>query len=72
MAEVEINNLFLRNNVNILLPPDCSSDELSDILTKNLESSLPFILYSICSDVLSDTVCLFDIFILAAITFKIF
>lgn len=55
-VEVEINNSFLQSNVNILITPDCSSDELSDLLTKNLESNLPCILYCICDDVLSDTV----------------
>lgn len=55
-VEAEINNGFLQNNVHILLPPDCSTEELGDILTKNLDNILPCILYCICSDVLSDNV----------------
>lgn len=54
--EIETNCLFLKNNLNMLIPPDCSLDQLQEVLKRNLDNTLPCIVYSIINDILSDTV----------------
>lgn len=53
--EVMIDNPFLRDNIQILIPPDCSVDQIAGVM-KGIESVLPVILYAITEDLLSDKV----------------
>ncbi|KAF5277559.1 hypothetical protein FQR65_LT15961 [Abscondita terminalis] len=53
--EIRLNSTFLKDKVNILVPPDYPSQYLSDILLKYLNSILPVIIYVVNDESLNDT-----------------
>ncbi|RZB40626.1 dual serine/threonine and tyrosine protein kinase-like [Asbolus verrucosus] len=53
--EVELCHLLLKDNVNIMVPPDCHPDHLQEILNKHMNNILPVIIYAIFEDILSDS-----------------
>lgn len=53
--EVSLNHPVLKDNLQILIPPDCSSEQLPGIL-KNVENILPVIIYAITEELLNDKV----------------
>lgn len=55
--EVELCHSILRERVNIIIPPDCSIEDLADVLSKNLKDILPILIYSISDRTITDTVC---------------
>lgn len=57
--EIKLNNVFLKDKVNILIPPDCSSNYTYEILQKYLTNVLPVIIYIISDDTLNDEVRIF-------------
>ncbi|KAL3289629.1 hypothetical protein HHI36_023039 [Cryptolaemus montrouzieri] len=52
--EVELCHPMLKDNVVIMVPPDCQSDQYSDILNRHTKNVLPVIIYAVSEDVLSD------------------
>ncbi|KAK4871516.1 hypothetical protein RN001_015640 [Aquatica leii] len=52
--EIRLNTTFLKDKVNILVPPDYPSEYLSDILLKYLNSILPVIIYVVSDESLND------------------
>lgn len=61
--EVELCHVMLKENVNIMVPPDCHPDFLKDILNKHTSNILPVIIYAVSEDLLDDIVCLVDFII---------
>lgn len=54
--EVYLNHPILKDNLQILIPPDCLSEQIPGIL-KNVENILPVIMYAITDELLNDKVC---------------
>lgn len=54
--EVELYHPLLKDNVQIIIPPDCSPEELLDISTKGLDKIWPVIIYVIVDAKLTDEV----------------
>lgn len=52
--EVELYHPLLKDNVQIIIPPDCSPEELLDISTKGLDKIWPVIIYVIVDAKLTD------------------
>lgn len=52
--EVELCNPLLKENVVIMVPPDCQPEEYPDILIRHTNNILPVIIYAVSEDVLSD------------------
>lgn len=53
--EVSLNHPILKDNLQILIPPDCLSEQIPEIL-KNVENILPVIIYAITDELLNDKV----------------
>ncbi|XP_064215585.1 dual serine/threonine and tyrosine protein kinase isoform X1 [Tribolium castaneum] len=53
--EVEICHTLLKDNANIMVPPDCQPDQVHEILNKHMKSVLPVIIYAVSEDILSDS-----------------
>ncbi|KAJ3639900.1 hypothetical protein Zmor_003270 [Zophobas morio] len=53
--EVEIDHPLLKDNANIMVPPDCHIDHLPEILNKYMSNTLPVIIYAVSEDILSDS-----------------
>lgn len=53
--EVELSHSILKENVNIMVPPDCSIEQLSEILYKYMDNVLPIVVYAISEGILSDS-----------------
>mgnify|MGYP005984174289 CR=1 FL=1 len=60
--EVEIDHPLLKDNANIMVPPDCHIDHLPEILNKYMSNTLPVIIYAVSEDILSDSVNTNDFF----------
>lgn len=58
--EIHLNNSLLRDNIQILIPPDCSPDQIPRVL-KSIGNVLPVIIYSITEELLSDRVSSFTL-----------
>lgn len=54
--EVELCHPFLKENVQIIIPPDCAPTDLADVLTKGVEKIWPVIIYVIVDGVLNENV----------------
>lgn len=54
--EVELNHAMLKENVKIMVPPDCQPEQLPEVLGKHMENTLPVIIYTISNDLLSEIV----------------
>lgn len=54
--EVELCNSLLKENVVIMVPPDCQPEEYPDILFRHTEKIVPVIIYAVSEDALSDYV----------------
>lgn len=54
--EVELSHSILKENVNIMVAPDCSIEQLSEILYKYMDNVLPIVVYAISEGILSDSV----------------
>ncbi|KAF7287483.1 hypothetical protein GWI33_001447 [Rhynchophorus ferrugineus] len=52
--EVVLKHNFLKENVKIMVFPDCLSDQLQDLLNKTLENILPVVIYAVSETTLSD------------------
>ncbi|XP_030756572.1 dual serine/threonine and tyrosine protein kinase-like isoform X2 [Sitophilus oryzae] len=52
--EVILKHNVLKENVKILIPPDCSPNELGEVLEKVMENILPVIVYAVSENQLSD------------------
>ncbi|XP_019866384.1 dual serine/threonine and tyrosine protein kinase-like isoform X2 [Aethina tumida] len=52
--EVELNHAVLKENVKIMVPPDCQPEQLPEVLGKHMENTLPVIIYTISNDLLSE------------------
>lgn len=53
--EVELCNSVLRENVVIVVTPDCPMEHLGDMLVKQLDNVLPILIYVISGEILTDT-----------------
>lgn len=62
VLDIKLNAPILKDKVNLIIPPDCSSDTLSEVLIKSLDNVLPVIVYIINDESLSDEVRNFVIF----------
>lgn len=58
-VEVTICHPFLRENLQIFIPPDSLPEHIPAIL-KNVENILPVIIYAVTEETLNDTVCVFN------------
>lgn len=56
--EIHLNNALLRDNIQILVPPDCLPEQIPRVL-KSMGNVLPVIIYSITEELLSDIVSRF-------------
>lgn len=56
VLEIKLNAPILKDKVNLVIPPDCASDTLSEVLIKSLDNVLPVIVYIINEESLSDEV----------------
>lgn len=54
--EIDLPHVILKENVNVMVPPDCVVDKLSDMLNKYLDDILPIVVYMLSDDVLTDSV----------------
>lgn len=54
--EVELCHPLLKDNANIMVPPDCYVDHVQEILNKHVKNVLPVIIYAVSEDILSDSV----------------
>lgn len=54
--EIELRHPILKDNVKIMVPPDCSPHLLPEILLKNMDNVLPVIAYAVSEDILTDSV----------------
>ncbi|KAG5892847.1 hypothetical protein JTB14_022170 [Gonioctena quinquepunctata] len=52
--EVELPHAILKENVSIIVPPDCPVEQLTDVLSKYVKNSLPIVVYTISEGVLTD------------------
>ncbi|KAF2887681.1 hypothetical protein ILUMI_18492 [Ignelater luminosus] len=52
--EIKLNSSFLKDKVNMLVPPDCPWEHLSEVITKCLDNILPVIIYVVSDETLSD------------------
>ncbi|XP_022915171.1 dual serine/threonine and tyrosine protein kinase-like isoform X2 [Onthophagus taurus] len=53
--EVEIPAEILKENINIYIPPDCGSDELQKVLSKQLDSIYPIFIYAVTENALTES-----------------
>lgn len=56
--EVILKHKLLKENVKIVVPPDCHQDQLVEVLDKIGKKGLPVIIYAVSEDTLSDFVSL--------------
>lgn len=54
--EVVLKHNLLKENVKIMVLPECALDQLQDLLNKTLENILPVIVYAVSETSLSDMV----------------
>ncbi|XP_066248438.1 dual serine/threonine and tyrosine protein kinase-like isoform X1 [Euwallacea similis] len=54
-VEVVLKHKLLKENVKIVVPPDCDPHQLVDLLGKLVENVLPVILYAVSDDTLNDS-----------------
>lgn len=54
--EVEFSHVLLKDNVNIMVPPDCNLDQLLEILSKHMNNVLPVVIYTVSENILTDGV----------------
>ncbi|XP_056645894.1 dual serine/threonine and tyrosine protein kinase-like isoform X1 [Diorhabda sublineata] len=52
--EVELSHSFLKENVNLMVPPDCSIEQLNELCCKYMNNILPIVVYTISEGILSD------------------
>ncbi|KAL1493339.1 hypothetical protein ABEB36_011413 [Hypothenemus hampei] len=52
--EVILKHKLLKDNVKVMVPPDCHLDQLVEVLGRFSENILPVIIYSVSDDMLSD------------------
>lgn len=67
--EVELCHSLLRDKVQIIMPPDCSSEDFSEVLAKNLDNVLPILIYCFTGCRLSETVSILTILFLYLLMF---
>lgn len=57
--EVEFCHVLLKDNVNIMVPPDSNLDQLLEVLSKHMNKVLPIIIYTVSENILTDSVSFF-------------
>ncbi|CAG9759907.1 unnamed protein product [Ceutorhynchus assimilis] len=54
-VEVLLKHKLLKDNIKIIVPPDCSLDQLIEVLRKHVENVLPVIIYAVSEETLTDS-----------------